>query len=135
VTAGAIYAAFGGRTESLIPLYAVGVFLAFTPSQTSMVVRWWRGRGEGWAPRMAINAVGGILSGVVLAIAAITKFGEGAWVVVFGSPLLVWLAVRIGRHSAAVRQAVVLHRMPDHAARAVVPAIARGARQPRLRGR
>ncbi len=72
--AAAIFAAFGGQTESLIPLYAVGVFLAFTLSQTGMVVHWSRHRDSHWRKSMAFNAVGAVLSAIVLIIAGVTKF-------------------------------------------------------------
>ena len=71
---------FGGRTSPLIPLYAVGVFVAFTLSQAGMVVHWWRRREQHWRKSMLINAVGGALSAIVFVIAAVTKFSEGAWV-------------------------------------------------------
>ena len=93
---------FGGHTESLIPLYAVGVFLAFTLSQAGMVVHWRRHRGPGWRRRLALNALGAALSGLVLLTAAVAKFAEGAWVVVLAVPLLVLLFRRIHRHYARV---------------------------------
>ena len=77
VLAAALFAAFGGDTESLIPLYAVGVFLAFTLSQTGMVVLWLRTRAPGWRRSIGFNAVGAVLSAVVLVISGATKFTEG----------------------------------------------------------
>jgi K+ transporter len=75
-----VFIAFGGDTSSLIPLYAVGVFLAFTLSQAGMVVHWWRQRGARWRTSIAINAMGCAMSAVVFLIAAFTKFSAGAWV-------------------------------------------------------
>ena len=72
--------AFGGKTGPLIPLYAVGVFLAFTLSQSGMVVHWWRLRDPHWRRSLAFNATGGLLSAIVFITAAITKFTAGAWV-------------------------------------------------------
>lgn len=112
VTAAVIFAAFQGRTESLIPLYAVGVFLAFTLSQTGMVVRWWRRRGPHWRKSIAFNGLGAVMSAVVLLIAAITKFMEGAWVVCIGIPLLILLCARIHHHYETVRAALALHPLP-----------------------
>jgi amino acid transporter len=60
VAAGAVFVAFQGRTGSLIPLYAVGVFLAFTLSQTGMVLHWWRRRDPGWHKSLALNGAGEI---------------------------------------------------------------------------
>ncbi len=69
---------FNGSVNTLIPLYAVGVFLAFTLSQARMVVHWWRLRTAGWRTSMGFNAVGCVLSAIVFLIAGITKFTEGA---------------------------------------------------------
>ncbi|GAA4572959.1 potassium transporter KimA [Micromonospora coerulea] len=112
LAAAVIFVVFGGHTESLIPLYAVGVFLAFTLSQAGMVVHWRRRRGRGWHHRLALNAVGAALSGLVLVTAAVAKFAEGAWVVVIAVPLLVLLFRRIHRHYAALHRALALHPPP-----------------------
>ncbi|WP_200215299.1 APC family permease [Micromonospora coerulea] len=112
VAAAAIFVAFRGHTEALIPLYAVGVFLAFTLSQTGMVVHWRRRRGPGWRRRLTLNAVGAILSGLVLVTAAIAKFTEGAWLVVLAIPLLVLLFQRIHRHYGTLHRALALHPPP-----------------------
>ncbi|MGY0005482.1 APC family permease [Micromonospora sp. I033] len=109
VAAAAVFVAFGGHTESLIPLYAVGVFLAFTLSQAGMVVHWRRRRGPGWRRRLAVNGVGATLSGLVLLTAAVSKFTEGAWVVVVAVPLLVLLFRRIHRHYTTLHHALALH--------------------------
>jgi amino acid transporter len=78
--AAVLFVVFAGRTEALIPLYAVGVFVAFTLSQVGMVVHWWRRRDEHWRKSMLLNGVGATLSAVVFVIAALTKFSHGAWV-------------------------------------------------------
>ncbi len=80
VVATLVFVAFGGNTGSLIPLYAVGVFLAFTLSQAGMVVHWWRLRGARWRTSIVLGAVGCAMSAIVFLIAAITKFTAGAWV-------------------------------------------------------
>src|SRR5207249_1461896 len=100
--------AFGGITDHLIPLYAVGVFLSFTLSQFGMVRRWLTRREEGWQRSAVINGVGGIATAVVLVVIAVTKFwaGEpfhlfglqmrlGAWMVVLIIPLMVLAFARI----------------------------------------
>ncbi|MDH6463661.1 amino acid transporter [Micromonospora sp. A200] len=111
-TAALVFVAFGGYTEALIPLYAVGVFLAFTLSQAGMVVHWRRRRGAGWRGRLAVNAVGATLSGLVLVTAAVAKFTEGAWVVVIAVPLLVFLFHRVHRHYRNLHAALALHPPP-----------------------
>lgn len=108
VTAALVFVVFGGHTEALIPLYAVGVFLAFTLSQTGMVVHWRRRRGRRWQRRLAVNAVGATLSGLVLLTAAVAKFAEGAWVVVVAVPLLVLLFHRVQRHYRRLDRALAL---------------------------
>ncbi|MEO3778575.1 APC family permease [Micromonospora sp. B11E3] len=108
VTAAVVFVAFGGHTQSLIPLYAVGVFLAFTLSQAGMVVHWRRRRGAGWRHRLAVNALGATLSGLVLLTAASAKFTEGAWVVVVAVPLLVLLLHRVQVHYRRLNRALAL---------------------------
>lgn len=73
---------FRGQLDALLPLYAIGVFSAFTLSQTGMVQHWRRERGPGWVKHAMINGVGAVLSGIVLAVILFTKFLEGAWIVV-----------------------------------------------------
>jgi len=107
-TAALIFVAFGGHTQSLIPLYAVGVFLAFTLSQSGMVMHWRHHRSRGWRRRAAVNGIGAALCTVVLVTAAVTKFTGGAWVVVVAVPLLVLLSLHIRRHYDAMRRALTL---------------------------
>ncbi len=101
--------AFNGSTDALINLYALGVFSAFTLSQSGMVVRWYRKRdaaGSGWRRSMLINGVGAVTTGVVTVVIMITKFDRGAWIVVLLVPLLVILFRGIRRHYAHVRQQI-----------------------------
>jgi amino acid transporter len=98
VPAAIVYAAFNGQTEPLIPLFAVGVFVAFTLAQSGMVAHWWHHREPGWQRALAINFLGAVLSGAVAIIAAVTKFVEGAWLVVVLIPLIVLACLRIHRH-------------------------------------
>jgi amino acid transporter len=98
VAAAVILAVFHSRTQALIPLYAVGVFLAFTLSQTGMVRHWLRVRGPHWHRSIVINAAGAVLSALVLLTAAVTKFAEGAWVVVIAVPVLTLTSLRIRHH-------------------------------------
>jgi amino acid transporter len=127
VTAGAVYVGFSGNTDSLIPLYAVGVFLAFTLSQLGMVVRWLRTRKAGWRTSIIFNGVGCVLSAIVFLISGATKFTEGAWVVVIAVPGLVLLTHSIRRYYDHVGKAVALGDAGDDApsepldAQAMVP--------------
>ncbi len=104
VVSAGLLVAFGGDTHALIPLYAVGVFLAFTMSQSAMVARWWRRREAGWRLSMTINAVGAITTGLVTLIVAVVRFREGAWIVVLVLPVLVLLFVAIHHHYVGVQQ-------------------------------
>ena len=80
---------FGGDTHALIPLYAVGVFLSFTLSQSGMVRRWLTRREEGWQWRVWLNGIGALVTGIVMLTIAVTKFVLGAWIVVVLLPTLV----------------------------------------------
>ncbi len=107
--AAAIFVAFGGMTGPLIPLYAVGVFLAFTLSQSGMVVHWWRLRDRHWRRSMVFNATGAFLSAIVFITAGITKFAAGAWVSLVAVGLVILTASGIRRHYATVARAIALH--------------------------
>jgi hypothetical protein len=117
VAAGAVFVGFHGRTVSLIPLFAVGVFLAFTLSQTGMVAHGLRSRGPGWRRRLAFNALGCVLSALVFVVVGLTKFDEGAWTVVLLIPSIVLGLLAIHRHYAWVREATALRPLPPHARR------------------
>ncbi len=98
VISAAVLAAFGGETERLIPLYAVGVFTAFTLSESGMVVRWRRLKEAGWQRGLTINLIGAIATGVVAFVFAISNFTRGAWIVMLLIPLLILLFKGINRH-------------------------------------
>ncbi|HZB97074.1 MAG TPA: APC family permease, partial [Candidatus Sulfotelmatobacter sp.] len=93
---------FNARTESLIPLYAVGVFLAFTMSQAGMVTRWLRRRERGWKKGLMLNSIGMTMTALVLLITSSAKFLEGAWIIVIIIPTLVALFLAVHRHYAEV---------------------------------
>jgi amino acid transporter len=129
VVSALIFIAFGGRTESLIPLYAVGVFLAFTLSQSGMVVHWWHRRDDThWLRSLVFNATGALLSAIVFITAGITKFTAGAWVAVMAVGLFILVALRIRRHYHIVAEATMLHphaiELPRHS---LVPRVTDGA--------
>jgi amino acid transporter len=117
VPAAILFAAFNGQTAPLIPLFAVGVFVAFTLAQSGMVAHWWNHREAGWRRALAINLVGAVLSGAVAVIAAATKFIAGAWIVVILIPLIVLACRRInGAYERAVESLI-----PDPSEALVVP--------------
>jgi len=98
--------AFGGLTNALIPLYAVGVFTSFTLSQYGMVRHHLRLRQPGWRRSSVLNGVGAVATCLVLLIVAATKFTSGAWVPIIVIPLIVVLFKAIHGHYAAVEQAL-----------------------------
>jgi amino acid transporter len=123
VVAGLIFVAFGGRTESLIHLYAVSVFLAFTLSQAGMVVHWWRNREAHWRKSLIVNAAGAVLTALVLLIAAVTKFTAGAWLVIVLLPLIVVVCLRIHHHYQRVDDVLRLRPLgPEASGRVALPA-------------
>src|SRR5207245_3789510 len=79
--------AFRGSTHALIPLFAVGVFLCFTLSQSGMVVHWWRSRDTGWRWKLAINGGGAVVTAAVTLAVVAPTFTQGAWLVVLFVPL------------------------------------------------
>ena len=89
---------FGGITDRLIPLYAIGVFLAFTLSQAGMVVHWRRHKGKGWMRHAMVNGVGAVATGITLLIVLVAKFVDGAWVTAILIPLLILVMVMVRRH-------------------------------------
>ncbi|WP_339225528.1 APC family permease [Paenibacillus sp. FSL H8-0332] len=93
--------AFEGRTEHLIPLYAVGVFIPFTLSQTGMIVKWLRHKPEGWLPKLIINAIGALISFIVTMMFFLTKFTQ-VWPVLVFLPLIILFFYRIYKHYESV---------------------------------
>jgi amino acid transporter len=89
---------FGGITDRLIPLFAVGAFLAFTMSQAGMVAHWRRERGKGARQSMLINGLGALATGTTVLVVVIAKFTEGAWITVIMIPGILALMYRVRRH-------------------------------------
>src|SRR3989454_1130788 len=123
-SAGFLLILFGGNTHRLIPLYAVGVFLAFTLSQAGMVARHLRLKGERYRLHALINAAGATPTGAALLVIATTKFLQGAWIVILLIPLFVIFFLRTHRHYFYVRQQLSLREIePERPLRhtAIVP--------------
>jgi hypothetical protein len=102
VLAGALLIAVNATTARLIPLYAIGVFIGFTISQTGMVRHWHGQRAPRWWLRAALNGVGAVLTATAAAVFIATKFTSGAWVVVLIVPALMLLFSRIQSYYQAV---------------------------------
>jgi hypothetical protein len=95
VLSGVLLVAVGGNTNEMIPLFAIGVFTGFTLSQTGLVVHWWRTRPARWRRRAAINGGGAVVTALATLIFLISKFAQGAWIVVIAVPAFVLLFLRI----------------------------------------
>ncbi|MFJ5624450.1 APC family permease [Peribacillus loiseleuriae] len=93
--------AFKGRTEHLIPLYAVGVFIPFTLSQTGMIVKWIREKPKGWIPKLTINTIGALISFIVMLMFFLTKFTQ-VWPVLIFLPIIIFVFYQIKKHYEAV---------------------------------
>jgi amino acid transporter len=104
--------AFNARTEALIPLYAVSVFVSFTFSQASMCLRWWRRREPGWRRSLPVNAVGATTTGLVALVVGATQFTHGAWITLVLIPFVVLNMWGISRHYRVVSEQIAL---PDDA--------------------
>jgi hypothetical protein len=109
---GLLVVAFGGDSHSLVPLFAVGAFLAFTLSQAGMVVHWLRERGSGWRLKSVINGVGALTTGVMLGVVGVTKFVHGAWFTLVLIPSLVFFFMKIKSHYEEVASELSLRGLP-----------------------
>ena len=97
---------FRGDTNALVPLYAIGVFVCFTLSQSGMVVHWFRCREPGWRWKAALNGLGAVATGLVSLIQVVTKFTTGAWIVVLIIPLIILMLQKIHGHYAEFAEEV-----------------------------
>lgn len=114
VVSGVVIVLFNADTHRLIPLYAIGVFVAFTLSQVGMFRHWRSGGEPGWWRAATVNGMGAVMTGVVTFVVAGTKFMHGAWVVLILVPVMVWLLHSIHAHYAEVSR---ISAMADEDAR------------------
>ncbi len=112
VAGGALIFAFNGDTHALIPLFAIGAFLAFTLSQAGMVVHWWRERGKGWWLKSIVNGVGALATTITVVVVVVSKFIEGAWITVFIIPIFVAVFLRIRAHYHEVAHQLSMDGLP-----------------------
>ncbi|MEU2734091.1 APC family permease [Streptomyces sp. NPDC007095] len=110
--AAALLIAVNADTHRMIPLFAIGVFIGFTISQTGLVRHWAGQRPHGWLRRAVLNGVGAVLTAVAGVVLLTTKFLEGAWVVVVAIPLLMLLFDRIQRYYTTVGRELGLGEVP-----------------------
>ncbi len=103
---------FGGDTHALIPLFAIGAFLAFTLSQAGMVIHWWKEGGKNWVFKAIINGAGALATLTTLVVVIISKFIDGAWITVLLIPLIVMGFRKIFTHYRQVREELSLRGLP-----------------------
>jgi amino acid transporter len=99
---------FGGVTDRLIPLFAIGAFLAFTLSQAGMVMHWKRMGGKGTRYRMLVNGIGAVATGITLLVVLVAKFTAGAWITAILVPAMMILMMAVKRHYDGVTREVAI---------------------------
>ncbi|UQI43795.1 APC family permease [Streptomyces sp. HU2014] len=103
----------GGDVNTLVPLFAIGVFVGFTICQVGMVRHWLRERSPGWRGRTLLNGFGAVLTGVSAVVVTATKFTEGAWLIVLALPLLVAAFEAVHRAYGRIGERLGLGRVPE----------------------
>jgi amino acid transporter len=109
----ALLIGFGASVTGLIPLYTLGVFIAFTLSQGGMLVRWWRRREAGWRQGLAINGLGALITAVVALVVGSSNFLQGAWLVIVLVPILMLVLMAIHRHYRDLDASLAVDRVPE----------------------
>ncbi len=112
ILAAALLIAVNGNTDRLIPLFAIGVFTGFTLSQSGLVVHWWRTRPSRWRRRRSINGTGAVVTAIATIVFILTKFAEGAWVVIVAVPAFIFLFYRIHGYYVKVGRLIGIGRIP-----------------------
>jgi amino acid transporter len=123
VLCGGLLIFFGGVTDRLIPLYAVGAFLAFTLSQSGMVVHWRKKRGPHWLKSALVNGLGALVTGITVIVVLVAKFVQGAWITVLFIPLTIVFFVAVRRHYHSLK-ALTTCKVPVDSAALSRPPIA-----------
>jgi amino acid transporter len=103
VLCGSVLMLFQGITDRLIPLYAVGAFMAFTLSQAGMVMHWRKKRGPGWLKSALVNGLGAVVTGTTTCVVLVAKFAEGAWITLLFIPLTIYFFTLVRRHYHSVK--------------------------------
>jgi amino acid transporter len=103
VLCGGVLILFGGVTDRLIPLYAIGAFMAFTLSQAGMVMHWRKNRGPQWVKSALVNGLGALVTGITTGVVLVAKFAEGAWITLLFIPLMIVIFAIVRRHYHSVK--------------------------------
>ena len=112
VLAAAVLLLVGAQTHRLLPVFAIGVFIGFTISQTGLVRHWLQQRGRGWVGKAALNGTGAVLTAVAGVVLFASKFAEGAWLLLLIVPGLMLLFDRIERYYSRVAEQLGLGKLP-----------------------
>jgi amino acid transporter len=108
VATGGLIVLFEGATHALVPLFALGAFLAFTLSQGGMVVLWVRERGRSWWLKAFLNGVGATATGVTVVVVGASKFRDGAWITILLIPMIVLALLKVRSHYQEIAQELSL---------------------------
>ncbi len=112
ITGALLLVATRGDMNTLVPLFAIGVFVGFTLSQAGMVRHWWRERPPGWRPRAALNGLGALLTGVAAVVVTVTKFPSGGWLIVVAVPFIAWAMSAVNRAYGRIGERLEIDRTP-----------------------
>lgn len=112
ILSAALLIGVNGNTETLIPLFAIGVFTGFTLSQSGLVVHWWKSRPPHWHHRVVINGFGAIITAGATVVFLVSKFTQGAWIVVVVVPIFIWIFVRIHAYYDRIRKSLSPNSKP-----------------------
>jgi len=112
IATGILIVIFGGNSHLLIPLFAIGAFLAFTLSQSGMVIHWIRERSQNWSLKAFLNGLGAFATAFTLLVISISKFREGAWITILLIPIIVVSFLRIRTHYEQVSKQLSLRGLP-----------------------
>lgn len=95
---------FSANVTSLIGLYAIGVFISFTLSQSGMFFKWKREKGKGWPLKASINGFGALVTFFIVIVIAVTKFTQGTWIAVIVIPIMIYMMLKVKKHYIAVNK-------------------------------
>jgi amino acid transporter len=112
IATGVMIILFRGNSHALIPLFAIGAFLAYTLSQAGMVLHWVRIKGPGWQIKSLVNGIGALVTGVGMVIVGVSKFLEGAWMVIVLVLVLIYGFQRVRRHYQDVAEQLTMGGLP-----------------------
>src|ERR1700732_4409142 len=114
ILCGGVLILFGGVTDRLIPLYAVGAFLAFTLSQAGMVIHWRKNRGPNWLKSAFVNGLGALVTGITTGVVLVATFAQGAWITLLFIPLTIVFFTAVRRHYHSIK-ILTSCKVPVHA--------------------